>query len=125
MRLDADGEGVAVVDVNDVLCLNLDLVRKRIGVAYERRYDTASMAAKIGMVRIIAPELVDLMLDMLDDMRDRDMENFSGGSDWRECACGEEIARNACDGSGRYIDSEPHTCALTVLREVLSLAGER
>lgn len=95
------------------------------GMPYERKYDTGAMAAKIGMLRIIAPDVVDLMLDVLDDMQDRDMEHPSGGTDWRECACGHEIARNACDGTGRYTDSEPHTCALTVLREVMSAAGER
>lgn len=138
MCLDANGEGVGNfydVEENSYVVKHSGRLPAHVlarlktlmvnGMAYERHYDTGTMAAKIGMIRIIAPDIVDLMLDMLDDMRDRDVESHSGGSDWQECACGTEIARNACDGSGRYIDSEPHTCALTVLREVLSLAGER
>lgn len=89
------------------------------GMPYKRTYDTGSMAAKLGMIKILAPELVDLLFDLHDDLQDRDMEHQSGGTDWRECACGTEVARNACDGTGNYKDSPPHICALTALRDVL------
>lgn len=82
---------------------------------------TVEIVPALRIVAALSPKLTEFLTELQWDLPAQERET-GGGTDYRCCPCGEEIARNKCDGTGRY-EMYEHECYLTVLSRALQEAG--